>query len=110
MTRVKPHRVIDVNAVGPNGDLFEAGQMVTEGDAQLRRLLDIDEYRPVLEVVETNWCGGNSRKWNEIGCVVTDGQEKIFLKACCRQKKVRKRFLRTWCGGLSPKLEDSTCP
>ena len=32
----------DVNAVGPNGDLFEAGQMVTEGDAELRRSLDIE--------------------------------------------------------------------
>ena len=104
LSRGAAHDDPDVNAVGPNGDLFEAGQMVTEGDAELRRSLDIDEYRPVLEVVETNWCGGNSRKWNEIGCVVTDGQENIFLKACCRQKKVRKRFLRTWCGGLSPKL------
>ena len=95
----------DVNAVGPpNGDLLEAGQMVTEGDAELRWTLDIGECRPVLEVVETNWFGGNFRKWNETGCVVTDGQENIFMKACYRQKKVRKRFLRTWCGGLSPQL------
>ena len=79
--------------------------MVTEGDAELRRSLDIDEYRPVLEVVETNWCGGNSRKWNEIGCVVTDGQENIFLKACYRQKRLGRGFLElgavvslpSWC-------------
>ena len=43
----------DVNPVGPNGDLFEAGQMVMDGDAELCRSLDIDEHRPDLEVVET---------------------------------------------------------
>ena len=87
LARGAAHKDPDVNAVGPNGDLFEAGQMVTEGDADLRRTLDIDEYRPVLEVVSTNWCGGNFTRWNEIGCLVTDGEETIFMKACCREKK-----------------------
>ena len=104
LARGAAHKDPDVNAVGPNGDLFEAGQMVTEGDADLRRTLDIDEYRPVLEVVSTNWCGRNFTRWNEIGCLVTDGEETIFMKACYREKKKRKHFLRTWCGGLSPKL------
>ena len=46
LSRGAAHDDPDVNAVGPNGDLFEAGQMVTEGDAELRRSLDIDEHRP----------------------------------------------------------------
>ena len=37
LSRGAAHDDPDVNAVGPNGDLFEAGQMVTEGDAELRR-------------------------------------------------------------------------
>ena len=32
LSRGAAHDDPDVNAVGPNGDLFEAGQMVTEGD------------------------------------------------------------------------------
>ena len=49
LSRGAAHDNPDANAVGQNGDLFEAGQMVTEGDAELRRSLDIDEYHPVLE-------------------------------------------------------------
>ena len=102
LSRGAAHNDPDANAVGPNGDLFEAGQMVTEGDAELRRSLDIDEHRPVLEVVKTNWCGGNSRKWNETGWVVTDGQENIFLKACYREKRLGRGLgvvvsLQSWC-------------
>ena len=41
LSRGAAHDDPDVNAVGPNGDLFEAGQMVTEGDAELRRSLDV---------------------------------------------------------------------
>ena len=104
LSRGAGHDDPDVNAVGPDGCLYEAGQMVTEGDCHLRRTLSIDEFRPVLEVVETNWCGGNFRRWNEIGCLVTDGEETVFVKACYRDKKLRKRFLKTWCGGLAPKL------
>ena len=33
LSRGAAHDDPDVTAVGPNGDLFEAGQMVTEGDA-----------------------------------------------------------------------------
>ena len=40
LSRGAAHNDPDANAVGPNGDLFEAGQMVTEGDAELRRSLD----------------------------------------------------------------------
>ena len=41
LSRGAAHDDPDVNAVGPpNGDLFEAGQMVTEGDAELGRSLD----------------------------------------------------------------------
>ena len=62
LSRGAVHDDPDVNAVGPNGYLFEAWQMVTEGDEELCRSLDINEHHPVLEVVETNWCGSNSRK------------------------------------------------
>ena len=43
LSRGAVHDDPDVNAVGPNGDLFKAGQMVMEGEAELRRLLDIDD-------------------------------------------------------------------
>ena len=35
LSRGGAHDDPDANAVGPNGDLFEAGQIVTEGDAEL---------------------------------------------------------------------------
>ena len=53
-----------------------------EGDANLRRTLDIDKCLPVLEVVETNWCGSNCRKWNEFTCCCYDKDQALARRQC----------------------------
>ena len=47
----------DINAVDSTGVEFDAGQICTEDDPVLRKLLALNEYQPTLEVKELTWHG-----------------------------------------------------
>lgn len=54
----------DINAVAEDGKELMAGQVCCEDDRQLREIMDLDEFQPVLRVTRMEWLGN----W---GCVPT---------------------------------------
>ena len=68
LSRRAAHKDPEMSAFGLDGDLHEAGQMVTEGDSHSRRTPATNERRPVLEVVET-------RPWHHDEAMDVDTKE-----------------------------------
>ena len=101
----------DVNAVTEDGKELMAGQVCCEDDEELREMMDLDEYQPVLRVTKMEWLGF----W---GCVPTikwhvtdrdeeddgdddeedggDGDTDMVMFTSHRSFKIAKNFFKKW--------------
>ena len=104
----------DINAVAEDGKEFMAGQVCCEDDEQLREIMDLEEYQPVLRVTSMDWLGN----W---GCVPTirwhvtdrdeeddeDGEEEaqeMVMFISHRSFKIAKSFFKKWGDSKKGKL------
>lgn len=93
----------DINAVLEDGAELMAGQVCCEDDQELREMMDLDEYQPVLRVTRVDWLGF----W---GCVptirwyVTDREEddddkepeEMVMLISHRSFKIARSFFKKW--------------
>ena len=105
----------DINAIAEDGKELMAGQVCCEDDRQLREIMDLDEYQPVLRVTKMDWLGN----W---GCVptirwyVTDRDEEddddddeqaggeMVMFISHRSFSIAKNFFKKWGDNKKGKL------
>ena len=101
MKRGAEHKSLDFNGVDENGNLFDAGQVQSEGDEDIRYRLGFNELQPVLQVVQCQWHGTYE---SNFVLTVTDGRETMFMLPCRRDIAIRHRFMKQWGMGTTSKL------
>ena len=81
----------DINAVSADGVEFDAGQICTEDNDDMRKLLQLNEYQPILEISELTW-NGTFFKYPNLTIMVTDGVSQMMLRPSFRRPQFAKRF------------------
>ena len=83
----------EVTAVAESGMVFKAGQVVSGGDIEKRKKMDIQELNPILKVVSVEWQGMKDGFPN-IRFVVTDGVSEAVMRPSKRRgyKQLRAFF------------------
>ena len=66
----------DINAVDNDGTELMAGQVQCEDDKFMRKLMDLDEFQPVLRVTKMDWLGNWGGSVPTIRWYVTDRDEE----------------------------------
>ena len=98
----------DINAIDASGKEFFAPQVCCEDDKQMRALMDIEEFNPVLQVVRTEWHGF----YGVVPCikiyVKDDSEEEMLMMASYRRKDIAKKFHKQWGSGATKKLAPGT--
>ena len=64
-----------INAVDSEGVEWEAPQILAKDDKNIRLTLNVDEYKPILEVTKREWLGKYLLKQPVIRFHVTDGSD-----------------------------------
>jgi len=81
----------DINAVDSTGVEFDAGQICTEDDHVMRKLIALNEYQPTLEVKELTW-HGTFYRYPNLTIMVTDGLTSMLLRPSFRKSEFSKAF------------------
>jgi hypothetical protein len=81
----------DINTIEEDNMQYDAGQICTEDDQAMRKLLVLNEYKPVLEICKLTWHGTYS-KYPTLTIKVTDGVLTMLLRSSCRKPAFHKRF------------------
>jgi hypothetical protein len=87
----------DINAINADCVEFDAGQICTEDDNDMRQLLQLNEYQPILKISELTWNGTYS-KYPNLTIMVTDGITQMMLRPSFR----KAQFPKTFYGKKSP--------
>ena len=105
LKRGAEHKSLDYNGVDEKGNLFDAGQIQSEGDEDIRYRLGLNELQPVLQVVSCEWHGTYDSKFV---ITVTDGNDEMYMMPCRRDISIRSRFMKQWGMGTQCKLSPGT--
>ena len=81
----------DINAIDNEGVQFDAGQICTKNDQEVRAVLALNEYNPVLEMSKLRW-HGTYFQYPTCTIMVSDGVSSMMLRSSFRKPAFQKRF------------------
>ena len=89
----------EINAVGDDGESYDAGQVCAIADGVIRRQMGYNEFQPNLMVKEVVWSGAVKRDGELKWWVVTDCEDSsthMHMLPTHRTKEANRSFMKKW--------------